>query len=76
MQKFKEISIGMIKEIDYSAGIGYLITDNNEYMFLTKDIINNIILNKNDLVKFRGEIINGTKRAFFIKKIDRLNNNN
>lgn len=65
---YNKIMIGKIRKIDYKSGTGEILTVDNEFMFLTKDIKGNEELQTGDVVKFRGENINGINRAFFVKK--------
>ena len=71
---FKGIYVGKIKSIDYKTGVGEIVTEKEKYIFLIENFDNS--LNVDDIVKFRGEKINDTLRAFFVKKISKENINN
>ena len=67
MQESKMLK-GKVIEADYKKGIFGLISSDIIFIFTKKDILDDII-KTDDIVSFRGEEINGIKRAFFIKKL-------
>lgn len=67
MQESKMLK-GKVIEADYKKGVFSLISSDIIFIFTKKDILDDII-KTDDIVSFRGEEINGIKRAFFIKKI-------
>ena len=65
--------IGKVYNYDDNLEVGYIMTDDNSYMFLKKDSYEDI--QNGDIVKFKGEeVYNSTYKAFFIKKIDNIKN--
>lgn len=60
--------IGKIKEFNKKFGVGEIVSIDGVYKFTINDI--NEELNPLDIVKFRGEVVNDVKRAFFVKKIE------
>ena len=67
--EFDRIKIGKVRYYDVLNGIGEIVDTNYSYLF-TIDSLENKKVENGDLVKFRAEIVNDTKRAFFIEKID------
>lgn len=59
--------IGRVKEINKELGVGKIIDIDNIYLFTINDIKEDI--NVGDIVKFRGENVKNTKKAFFVNKI-------
>ncbi len=62
------IYIGKIHE--YDSFIGKIVTTTGTYLFIGDDVENDALLEKDDVVMFRGETIHNQKRAFFIKKLN------
>ena len=60
-----EYEIG--KVVEYDGIKGTLVTLNTKYMFLSDDV--NEEINVGDLVKFRGEEVQDTNRAYFVKML-------
>lgn len=65
------IKIGKIKEYDSKYGVGSVVDSTNTYSFTINDIKEPI--NVGDIVRFRSEIINNQCKAFFIKKVNDIN---
>lgn len=59
------------KIIKYDGQYGEIISHNNNYKFLKKDIETSLDLKTNDYVLFRGEFVNGIYRAFFVKFVSK-----
>ena len=53
--------------------VGYIADGKETYMFLDTDLEEPVKVG--DLVTFKGEVINDTKRAFFVKKLKTNNTN-
>ena len=67
MNNYKTGKILLIKK---EEGIGYVVDGEKEYLFTLNDTntdFNN--LEKEDLVRFRAELVNNIDRAFFVKKV-------
>lgn len=60
-----EYEIG--KVTNYNGVQGSVITTTDNYLLLDKDIEDEI--SNGDIVRFRGEEVQGIKRAFFVKKL-------
>ena len=61
------------KVYSYENKLGKIVTDTEEYIFNEDDLENQVV--KGDIVQFRPEEINDIKRAFFVTKVDELQNN-
>lgn len=57
--------IGKVKQ--YNGIIGVIVSKNGIYKFLNRDIKETEKITVGDYVLFRGEIVNGEYRAFFVK---------
>lgn len=57
--------MGKVK--DYNGHYGKIITNNKIYTFLNIDVFEQETIENDDYVLFRGEFINGTYRAYFVK---------
>ena len=78
MASFKT-EIGKVRKINHEEGVGEIVSQSGNYMFLLNDIgFNTLNLKEGDTVKFRAEKIQDYNRAFFVDKIilekDYLNN--
>jgi hypothetical protein len=70
---YKPIKIGKIRNIDYTSGIGEIVTNKDSYMFrITEEMPTD--LNPNDYVLFRAEQVQNQNVAFFIKRYTEENN--
>ena len=69
---YDQIQIGKITKYNDLTQIGEIVSKNGPFMFIRSDVIydENEDIQLNDIVQFRGELIQDTNRAFFIKKID------
>ena len=63
---YNVITIGKIREIDYSKGVGEIVTVDKIYQFTVNDSSSFNDLKKGDLVRFRGEKVNNIDKAFFV----------
>ena len=61
------ISIGKVR--NYDQMVGDIVSKEGTFLFTKEDIAEEYI-NVNDLVLFRGEEVQGQKKAFFIRKIN------
>ena len=69
MKMLNKIKLGKIKIYNPRTQVGEIVDEEgNIYMFLNKDSKEEIV--EKDIVQFRGEMIENTLRAFFIKKIE------
>jgi len=66
-----EYDIGKIRNFDIVKGYGDIVSNNDVYTFLVKDLDSKDRIKNGDLVSFRKEKINNINRAFFINKIDK-----
>ena len=68
---YNVITIGKIREIDYSKGVGKIVSVDKIYQFTVNDssVFND--LKVGDLVRFRSEQVNNVNKAFFVNKVDR-----
>jgi hypothetical protein len=62
------ISIGKIKSYDQATG--EIVSQEGIFLFTKEDISDEELININDMVLFRGEEIQGQKKAFFIRKLN------
>ena len=61
---------GKILLIKKEEGIGYVVDGEKEYLFTLNDTNTDFTnLEKEDLVRFRAELVNDIDRAFFVKKL-------
>jgi hypothetical protein len=67
MDSNQSYNIGKIRA--YDNYIGEIIAKDGTYIFVNEDNINNEKFKLNDIVMFRGEEIQGLKKAFFVKKL-------
>lgn len=65
-------NIGKIRS--YDNYVGEIIAKDGTYMFINDNLSDEEKLNLNDVVMFRGEEVQGTKKAFFVKKLDSSKN--
>ena len=68
MEPNKQYNIGKVR--NYDKYTGEIISQDGVYIFLNENISDCKNLNINDIVMFRGEEIQGTKKAFFVQKLD------
>ena len=67
MNNYKTGKILLIKK---EEGIGYVVDGEKEYLFKLNDTNTDFTnLEKEDLVRFRAELVNNIDRAFFVKKV-------
>lgn len=67
MNNYKTGKILLIKK---EEGIGYVVDGEKEYLFTLNDTNTDFTnLEKEDLVRFRAELVNNIDRAFFVKKV-------
>jgi hypothetical protein len=66
--EYNKINVGKIRSFNEETGVGEIVTSSNTYMFTLNDLKTPNI-EEGDLVKFRGELINDTNKAFFVTKI-------
>ena len=60
---------GKVYDIKKDEGVGYVVDGEKEYLFTANDIHSDFDnLEKEDIVRFRAEIIDDVNRAFFVKK--------
>ena len=59
------------KVIKYDGQLGEIMSCDNIYKFLKKDIESQINIKTNDYVLFRGEFINGIYRAHFVQHVSK-----
>lgn len=52
----------------FDGEYGEITKENDKYIFLKQDILND--LNKGAFVSFRGEEVQGTKRAYFVNNLE------
>lgn len=57
--------IGKVKQ--YNGIMGVIVSHSGIYKFLDRDVKKSENISVDDYVLFRGEIINGESRAFFVK---------
>ena len=67
MDSNQSYNIGKIRA--YDNYIGEIIAKDGTYIFVNEDNINTEKFKLNDIVMFRGEEIQGLKKAFFVKKL-------
>ena len=60
-----ELQIG--KVISFDESVGKIISETGEYLFLQEDIEEDFLIRRGRMVAFRGELVYGTKRAFFVR---------
>ena len=61
------IKIGKIRNINYTTGVGEIVTSKDKYLFrITADMPKD--LESNDYVIFRAEQVHNQNIAFFVKK--------
>ena len=65
---YNKINVGKIRSFDEETGVGEIVTSTNTFMF-TLESLKTPDIKEGDLVKFRGELINDTNKAFFVTKI-------
>ena len=65
-----QVLIGKIRSINYSSGVGEIVTTNNSYMFTVDCISSPDKLLEGDIVKFRAESVHSVNKAYFIDKVD------
>lgn len=63
------VKIGRVRSYDNS--VGEIVTLDEKYIFTKDSIAETEELSTNDMVVFRGEEIQGMKRAFFIRRVTR-----
>lgn len=68
MDSNKTYNIGKIRS--YDQYVGEIIAKDGTYIFLNEDPYNEEKYGLNDVVLFRGEEIQGAKKAFFVKKLN------
>lgn len=64
-----EYKIGKIFNLEKEHGVGYVLSDNIKYLFTKNDTKEFNELNDGDTVSFSAENVNGSYRAFFVKRI-------
>jgi hypothetical protein len=62
------ITIGKIKSYDQATG--EIVSQEGIFLFTKEDISEEELININDMVLFRGEEIQGQKKAFFIRHLN------
>ncbi len=67
-----EFEVG--KVASYDGYCGTVISQNGKYMFLNEDIVEEKNLEEGQLVAFRGEEVQGEKRAYFIRNLEKVLN--
>lgn len=67
MQSNKRYKIGKVSK--YDGYIGEIITDNNEYYFNKNDILDDVTVEKNDLVIFNSKTEEIFPQAYHVKKL-------
>lgn len=67
MDSKNTLNIGKIR--NYDNFIGEIVTNDGVYLFANESISDKESLNVEDTVMFRGEEIQGVKKAFFVKKL-------
>ncbi len=65
-----QYSVGKVKDFDGVKGM--IVTPDANYLFVDNDSSDKI--NNGDLVKFRGEMVAGVPRAYFVKPYDKNDN--
>lgn len=68
MEQNKQYNIGKIRTYDNYTG--EIISQDGVFIFLNENISGTKELTINDVVMFRGEEIQGTKKAFFVQKLN------
>lgn len=63
-----KISVGKIRSYDQTTGS--IVSQDGNFIFTKEAIVENEELNPNDMVLFRGEEVQGQKKAFFIRKLN------
>ena len=66
--ELNKTKIGRVKSYDDIQGVGEIVDTTDIYLF-TVDSLGGNKIEKGDLVKFRAEEVNDTKKAFFVNKI-------
>ena len=66
--ELNKTKIGRVKSYDDIQGVGEIVDTTDIYLF-TVDCLSGNKIEKGDLVKFRAEEVNDTKKAFFVNKI-------
>ena len=68
---YNRIIVGKIRTIDYTLGVGEIVTPDGNYMFTIDDISTEEELQVGDMVKFRAENIHDIQKAYFVNKINK-----
>ena len=68
---YNKIALGKIRTIDYTLGVGEVVTSDGIFMFTIDDISTKEELHPGDLVKFRAEKIHDIQKAYFVSKINK-----
>ena len=68
---YDEIQIGKVTKYNDLTQLGEIVSKMGAFMFLKSDLIleEDEEIQVNDIVRFRGELVQDTNRAFFIKKV-------
>lgn len=67
MDSKNTLNIGKIR--NYDNFVGEIVTNDGVYLFANENISDKESLKVEDTVMFRGEEIQGVKKAFFVKKL-------
>jgi hypothetical protein len=70
---YDEIQIGKVTKYNDLTQIGEIVSTMGPFMFIRSDVVydDDEELQLNDIVQFRGEQVQNTNRAFFVKKFNR-----